>query len=65
MRRIVAGLLLLKNPLMSRGILRFTQQWRVFSGHEKALTSQSGLLNLSGGTDGARTRDPLRDRQVF
>ncbi|MEK6307536.1 MAG: hypothetical protein V4752_14580, partial [Pantoea dispersa] len=60
----MAGLLLLKNPLMSRGILRFTQQWQVFSGHEKALTLQSGLLNLSGGTDGARTRDPLRDRQV-
>ena len=32
--------------------------------NEKALSKCSGLL-ISGGTDGTRTRDPLRDRQVF
>ena len=31
---------------------------------KKALSVNSGLL-ISGGTDGTRTRDPLRDRQVF
>ena len=25
----------------------------------------AGLILISGGTDGTRTRDPLRDRQVF
>ncbi|BAS37061.1 uncharacterized protein KPYH43_c4201 [Klebsiella pneumoniae] len=32
--------------------------------NKKALSKCSGLL-ISGGTDGTRTRDPLRDRQVF
>ena len=32
--------------------------------NKKALSVSSGLL-ISGGTDGTRTRDPLRDRQVF
>ncbi|RIG20628.1 hypothetical protein, partial [Shigella flexneri] len=28
------------------------------------IITDSGFLNI-GGTDGTRTRDPLRDRQVF
>ncbi len=32
---------------------------------KKALTISDKCLIFSGGPDGARTRDPLRDRQVF
>ncbi len=32
--------------------------------YEKALSQRLRAYQLSGGTDGARTRDPLRDRQV-
>ena len=33
--------------------------------YEKALSQKLRAYQLSGGTDGARTRDPLRDSQVF
>ena len=33
--------------------------------YEKALSQRLRAYQLSGGTDGTRTRDPLRDRQVF
>ena len=37
------------------------------TGHmaRRGLANIAGLILISGGTDGTRTRDPLRDRQVF
>ena len=37
----------------------------VNSGQKKSIQQDANLSLISGGTDGTRTRDPLRDRQVF
>ena len=35
------------------------------SGHKKTTITVAVMNAMFGGMDGARTRDPLRDRQVF
>lgn len=54
--------LLWKNGVKRRGFCDFGNNRNTNEKKPRALTR--GFL-ISGGTDGTRTRDPLRDRQVF
>jgi hypothetical protein len=55
-----------------RSSVKFTRQQRVDGSvganalrKQKSLHPQASLLELVGGVDGTRTRDPRRDRPVF